>query len=257
MNDEPLDDEENDTHIRALLAELGSGPDGEPMPAEVAARLDDTLARLVAERTLSGPEDSEEEGSGTVVPLRRRWLPRATAAAAAIVVLGAGGVAATQLGVFGHDSLTTADNAGSSSAAGSETAPDPEATSPSPSGGDTGGFQATALPRLSSVSFAADVGRLLSSRRAQLSTPEKAAVPSTNDAAKSPSDDTTAGKSSDALRSPACPGPRITDGAAPSPVRFDGQRAVLLVHPARNGHQLVEAWDCSGRRRLADTTLTP
>lgn len=44
MSEQP----EADAHIRALLAELGSGPDGETMPPEVAARLDDTLARLVA-----------------------------------------------------------------------------------------------------------------------------------------------------------------------------------------------------------------
>ena len=41
---------EQDARIRALLAELGSGPDGEPIPPEVEARLDDTLAMLVAER---------------------------------------------------------------------------------------------------------------------------------------------------------------------------------------------------------------
>ncbi|MCW2820855.1 MAG: hypothetical protein JWR64_650, partial [Marmoricola sp.] len=74
--------------IRALLAGLGPGPEGETVPPEVAARLDETLARLVAERS----EDQQEAVGADVVPLRRRWLPRLTAAAAAVIVLGVAGV---------------------------------------------------------------------------------------------------------------------------------------------------------------------
>ena len=63
----------------------------EPIPDDVSARLDDTLAMLRTERVQSGePAD--------VVPLRRRWLPRAAGAAAAVIVLGVGGVAAVRLG---------------------------------------------------------------------------------------------------------------------------------------------------------------
>jgi hypothetical protein len=32
--------------------------------------------------------------------------------------------------------------------------------------------------------------------------------------------------------------------------------AVLLVHPAEEGRQLVEAWTCAGDRRLDSTRLT-
>jgi len=54
-----------------------------------------------------------------------------------------------------------------------------------------------------------------------------------------------------------CPGPRTTDGAVPSPVRYGGDLAVLVVHPERDGHRLVEAWDCAGNRRLDQARLTP
>ena len=53
MSDEHLDpqqDPEQEERVRALLADLGSAPDAASMPPEVAARLDETLAGLVAER---------------------------------------------------------------------------------------------------------------------------------------------------------------------------------------------------------------
>ena len=56
--------------IRALLAGLGSGPDDEPLPPEVAVRLDETLAGLVAERECEEPPRSQRSD---VVPLRPRW----------------------------------------------------------------------------------------------------------------------------------------------------------------------------------------
>ena len=92
-DDEPMNEPMNepsadDAHIRALLAELGSGPDGRPMPPEVAARLDDTLARLVAERatresprTSTGDPDERASAGTTSYPsavagCRGRPLPR-------------------------------------------------------------------------------------------------------------------------------------------------------------------------------------
>lgn len=110
-----------DQRIRALLADLGSGPDGESMPPEVAARLDATLARLVAEREAADPEESgSTTRDATVVPLRRRWATRGAAAAAAVIVVAGGGIAAANLGLLGG--ATTADSSagGSSSASGAE-----------------------------------------------------------------------------------------------------------------------------------------
>jgi len=242
-----------DAQIRALLAELGSGPDGEEMPPEVAARLEDTLALLVAER---GREDMAAESTGVpagstdnVIPMRRRWVPRLAGAAAAVIVLGAGGVAVAHLDLLGGSGSsmshnTAADGAGDSKA---ETAPESSA----PSAGDdareglAGGAPAS-LPRLSAATFAADVEQLLE-RRGSLGAPQDASSSGT----------VTEQRKTDAGVHDSCPGPRTTDGAVPSPVRYGGDLAVLVVHPERDGHRLVEAWDCAGNRRLDQARLTP
>jgi hypothetical protein len=260
MNDDPTDGSglDQDAHIRALLAELGSGPDGETMPPEVTARLDDTLARLVAERGTAAADDESgaEELDNNVVPLRRRWLPRATAAAAAVIVLGAGGVAAANLGVFSSKDATSAGGRASDSKA-SESAPTTDAPSEEALGGATASGK---LPELGARTFAADVAALVQ-RRASLVTPDEVPGPAAGSAEKSPhrlgNHDKAQQAPSDVLRSTACPGPKITDGAVPNPVRYDGQRAVLVVHPERDGRQLVQAWDCSGKRLLAGTSITP
>src|SRR4051812_28850243 len=151
MNDEL--DPEQDARIRALLAEAHA-TDDTTLPPEVAARLDETLAGLVAERA-----DAAEETN--VIPLRRRWAPRAAAAAAAVIVVGAGGVAAANLGVFGG-SNGTSDSASSSDAGGGQAESFAGSDSGSPAPGtphaQTG---AVALPRITSTSFDADVARLV------------------------------------------------------------------------------------------------
>jgi hypothetical protein len=251
---DPTPDPDQDAEIRALLAELGSGPDGEAMPPEVAARLEDTLALLVAERGREGmtaaaadssAESTEESnGTGNVVPMRRRWVPRLAAAAAAVIVLGAGGVAAANLGLLGGSSTPMSDQGASSGAGASkaESAPDTAAPSPgdralepSATGADT------SLPKLSATAFAADVERLLKGRSSLTA----------------PQDETTKQHRADARLLDSCPGPKPTAGAVPSPVRYDGDLAVLVVHPERDGHRLVEAWDCAGSHRLAHAALTP
>ncbi|MET0998351.1 MAG: hypothetical protein ABWX73_06530 [Marmoricola sp.] len=276
MSDE--NDQEN-AHIRALLAELGSGPDGRSMPPDVAARLDDTLARLVAEREAGAPtSDEEDEGRrGTVVPLRRRWVQRTTAAAAAVIIVGAGGVAAANLGVFGNGASVSSDSSGGAHSEVAESAPEATASSPDPTSGTTGrtdedsgrdtALGALALPQVSASSFRSDVTSLLRSR----ATTEKSGEAPT---AGSDTGGDTGGDTADssqglttpeearqtpgnAFRSTSCPGPAITDGAVPNPIRYDEQLAVLVIHPEKDGQQLVEAWNCAGDRRLAETTITP
>ncbi|MET0840484.1 MAG: hypothetical protein ABWY19_17010, partial [Marmoricola sp.] len=48
---DPEIDPDQEAHVRALLGEVGA--EHEPIPADVSARLDDTLAMLRAERALS------------------------------------------------------------------------------------------------------------------------------------------------------------------------------------------------------------
>src|SRR5215213_3032580 len=112
MNDE-RDLDPGQERIRALLADLGSpqAPDAASMPPEVAARLDETLAGLVAER-------STEAVPANVLPLRRRWVQRGAAAAAAVIVLGVGGVAVADLvGGSADDSRTSAGGVAESATA--------------------------------------------------------------------------------------------------------------------------------------------
>lgn len=99
--DAPLDRAREDA-VRRLLADA-AGP--EPLPGEVAARLDERLEDLVAERA-AVPVVSHPESHGVVVPLdaaarRRRVRVRVLLGAAAAVV--AVGVGAGALGGAGGD----------------------------------------------------------------------------------------------------------------------------------------------------------
>jgi hypothetical protein len=239
MSEEP----DAEARVRALLAGLGSGPDGETVPPDVAARLDETLARLVAERS----EDQQEAVGADVVPLRRRWLPRLTASAAAVIVLGVAGVTAAHLGLF--DGSSPAGKSDSTAGGSTTSAPSQPSTTRSSGAGGHGenrqSFGGTLrLPQIAAASFAADVGRLLEQGSA-LATPEH---PTPAGAKRPPAK---------ALEESGCRGPVVTDGAVPNLVQYDGRPAVLVVHPDRDGHRLVEAWDCSGEHRLAGATLTP
>jgi hypothetical protein len=240
---EPALEPAQDARIRALLAELGSGPDGEPLPLEVAARLDDTLALLVAERGRT----QDESASDNVVPLRRRWLPRAAVAAAAVIVLGAGGVVVGNLGNMSPTGeKSSSDSAGQSTAE----APNSSGDSSGESGSDSG-TGAAALPELSATTFASDVTTLLEGRTL-LRTPEGKAA---GDQSTQQNRESAEPDPPEAFASRACPGPKVTDGAVANPVRYDGRPAVLLIHPEQSGRQVVDAWNCAGDRRLASTTV--
>ncbi len=257
----------DDARLRALLAELGSGPDDEPMPPEVVARLDDTLARLVAERT-EGAESADpgaDPGAGSdptaevtnVVPLRRRWASRVTAAAAAVIVLGAGGVAATNLGVFGGSSSTTASksDAGADSATTSEALPAP-GTAPDAA---TRRAAELGLPQVRSTSFAGDVTALVRTGSAKAVAPLSGGQKPSLGASAAPQDSggelAAPRQPAETLRELGCPGPEITDGAVLRPVVYDGRVAVLVLHPENDGARLVEAWNCQGSRRLDSATI--
>lgn len=102
--------------VRRTLAAAG-GP--EPMPADVAARLEGVIDGLVAGRTASGATVSHPENPGIVVPLdaaarRRRVRVRALLGAAAAVVavgVGAGIVNDNTNGDGGDAATATSDEA--------------------------------------------------------------------------------------------------------------------------------------------------
>ncbi len=194
---DPALDPATDAHLRSLLAELGSGPDGDPMPPEIAARLDATLARLAAVPAETAPVSAEtapvsgetapvsgetarvsaetarvsEEAGSNVVPLRRRRARRTfAAAAAAVVLLGAGGVAVSQLGGLdgssgGSSADSTTSGSAGSDAGGSASAPEsgPDATKgqDGTQDGTQDGAQDDNLPAVRLATFDADATRLL------------------------------------------------------------------------------------------------
>jgi hypothetical protein len=242
MNDEhdpgqdPEMDPEQEARVRALLADLGTAPEAASMPPEVAARLDETIAGLVAERHVE-----TEETASNVVPLRRRWATRAAAAAAAVIVVGAGGVAAANLGVFGGTNATS-DSAAGGSTAGKAESLDSSTASPREPAPLSGGDAVDRLPRITASAFDTDVTRLL---QQDLS----AAVPDDSTARNQQRKAAEDGALADSLKE-TCPGPKLSGKADTRPVLYDGTEAVLVIHPEHRGARLVEAWTCTGDRVL-------
>jgi hypothetical protein len=270
---DPEIDPEQEAHVRALLGEVGA--EHEPIPDEVSARLDDTLAMLRAERVQAGDQavelaadqagDEAGELAG-VVPLRRRWLPRAAGAAAAVIVLGVGGLAAVRLGTDSSSQDSAASGGVSSDTAPSSQGPS-EAPVPSAGSGATPGSKARplresadalrALPVLTKATFDTDVAGLLRADTSLTTPAERAAAQSGVDAGSGSGSTSETTQQPDAARlARECPGPAVSDGAVANPVRLDGVLSVLLVHPAKDGEQRVEAWTCAGDRRLQSTRLT-
>ena len=260
---EPAFDDPAHLEVRDLLA---SAKYDAPVPADVVARLDATLAEL------TGQAPAEDLDETSVVPLRRgsRLAPRLLAAAAVLVVAGGGAVGLNQ--VIGHSSGAD-DKAGSSVAADTaggksltEAPPTPPAAVPqAPADGvGTEGFSATAgIPVLTTADFGADAVNLDLKALDKL---QKAAqlrdttALGTNDTAKSPSPVTSekgeplSGWRATAGAARACAGPKI-DGTRSLPIILDGKPAVLVVHPARARLHLVQAWSCEGSTVLASATI--
>ena len=266
---------EQEAQIRALLAEAGTVTG--PTPPEVVTRLDDTLARLQAERVAEAPSTPTEPATdASVVPLRR-WFPRLAVAAAAVLVIGGGAVSAAQLGLLGG----SGDSASQSTAGGAAADQDAKSELGAESGGgsDSGSGptgaaspDASALlapdtavvrrwPAVSAATFTADVTTLLrdGAERGTLDSSTDSSSGTAPEAEPPPSsagDGQSAREAPQALRATQCPGPPVDDGSTTSPVRYDETAAVLVVHPATDGTRLVEAWSCAGDRVL-DSTRVP
>lgn len=248
--------------VRDLLA---SARLDQPIPADVAARLDATLAELT--RTSVG----EDEAPAKVVPLRRRSSgPRLLAAAAVIVVAGVGAVGVGQ--VLGNQNNTADSSAGSvpqSDVGGTDS--DKAAVPGAPGTADERGLVssldglASNVPVLTSADFAAQAGKLDFSRllttKAAIADQyaNSAAVPQDGTATvpgATPSPSTLSELSKSLRRSSlfavarACRGPAIK-GTTSYPIVFDDQAAVLVLHRPDAGIRLVEAWSCDGSKVLA------
>lgn len=258
---QPAFDDPGHAWVRDLLADARVTT---PPPAEVSARLDDTIATLRAER----------QAPANVVPLRR-LRPRLAVAAAAVIVAAAGGVVVAQL-----QGGSTGSNSASSGAADSTAR---KAAPPSgPSGVGPQALSATAVPSLSRASFAADAAalmRLVAADRHQVSQDGAPAPPSptsvpggTPGAAGSASEGLASAQD---LRAPAltatppsfeinrrspgrdeCRAPAVT-GAVTLPALLDATPVTLVFRSPTAAGQRVEAWSCDGSSMLAQATIAP
>ena len=227
----------------------------EPVPTDVAARLDDTLARLKSERLESG--DARQPAA--VVPLRRRAAPFLAAAAVVAVI---GGVAIGQIlhgGSGGSANTASSDAAGGSSEEQSSAiprSPQDTARAQAPEGRK---YSSHALPELTSGTFPADAARVMQGLSDRAPTPA-AGSPSADDLDQ-------AGSPKSALTAPpvvatpgllplqpSCPGPDAP-GAVVVPATLDGRPVALVFRAPSAAAQEVEAWSCDGGTELAAASV--
>lgn len=274
---EPDFDDPSHTGIRDLLAAARLEA---PIPAEVAARLDASLADL------AGKAPDEHRDDAVVVPLTRRLAPRLLAAAAVVVIGGAGAVGLNQIAQHHGGSNDVAGSAAPADAAGrTGSAPEaPGATLANPLKGLLGDnlqLAAGTVPVLTTSGFADQVAALnlkhfstlragtldtrgnqdYSTRRSPAPMPEKSSAgPGTVDSVPTttgtPSVDEKAAirqlAKTAAIKALRCTGPGIA-GTTSYPILIDGRPAVLVVHPAEDGNKLVQGWSCDGTQVLAYT----
>ncbi|RNL75407.1 hypothetical protein [Nocardioides marmorisolisilvae] len=290
MTDERFDDADFDDPAHAAVRDLLASAKVEtPIPAEVAARLEATLAELTgAAPRGEAPLPVPDEDDPVVVPLRRRsrLAPRILAAAAVVIVAGAGAVGLGQvLDNTSSNKSASADSANTSDAGGSAavpTVPPPgPVMSPEDSVTEASGksydFNAAlrSVPVLTTDTFATQVSGIDFAQAARRGAKNLnrlytlGSTPTTTDQASGDLEDTSGSvptpQSADANASKStvlalaraagqCAGPKI-DGTKTYPIVLDNQPAVLVVHPANAGTQLVEAWACDGSKVLAFTTV--
>ena len=251
--DRPVDlpvDAEEQAFVRALLGEVGGGP--EPLPDDVAARLDARLASLVSERAAGGDGPAQP----VVVPLdrarrrRRRGLTALVAAAAVVV----GGYTVTTTGLLTGSSGGAAD----STAAGGVAAEDGSGSGAAGPMADAGTFP------LASRTLRSDARRLVGSGSDELRRLSDTAsrLYATRDQAGEDLSEGTGSSKAGAVPLPTrAPAGRCLDPLVPArftrlAVTYDGAAATAVLRPAgpaTSGEDRVrvEVWDCAVPRRLA------
>lgn len=236
----PTPDEAEQAEVSRLLAAVSGPRSPEPLPPEVATRLDDVLAGLVAERA-STPAGVTDLSSRR----RRRWPALLVAAAAVSVVgLGVGNVldqggadmeAVTADGGAAPETQESADGAG---VAADQDAPaattdrksvEDSAELPQPLDGTVAGL--ADLPRLRSDSLTVDVQRI--------------------------EDFGLEGNSrTQSTRRRACVQPELSAGDDWVSVRLDGDPAVLVLRAPDDGRRTAEVFGCDdGHTPVAETTV--
>ncbi|QCW52317.1 hypothetical protein FE634_21190 [Nocardioides dongxiaopingii] len=235
---------EQQAHVRRLLAKARHT---EPLPPEVAQRLDGVLGQLVSEgpRAIDPPPPPGPAPVDELAARRRRRVTGLLAAAAAVVVVGVGIGQLTDLsGGSDSDDSGGADVSSAGSAADEDGAADvperqPQAPGEVPSQEPSGPPPqlAGARPPNVSADFATDAARLR----------PRAVVPSAAGTVVTGAD-----LSDDPMfvcdPTPAGPGLLLA-------VRYDDRPAVLAYRPARGDTQPVELLRCGTGDVLRSTVL--
>lgn len=246
MNERDETSASEQEQVSRLLAAAG-GPPPE-LPHDVAARLDDVLAGLVADRETEPLPADEVAGVTELAPRRRRW-PQLLVAAAAVSVLGIGLgniVQPAQEEAMPVDSAGSAaekprtadrENAGEGSAPLDSGPLRSESERSAPRGQDAPGVtgslsELTSRTRLQSESLTVDVQRIEDFGLA---------VP-VADTQRQWAD--------------ACVRPETQAGAEWLPVRLDGEPAVLVLGAPTDGRRTAEVFTCDeGDRPAVSTTV--
>lgn len=219
---------EDEDEVRRLLAAAGGPP---PVtPPEVADRLDEVLADLVADRSV----EADEVAAVELAERRSRRWPKVLVAAATVSVLG---LAIGNL--LGDDGVTTSENAASGGDSAAEMGPE-TADQAGPGGrslrspdGVTGTPGRRLVLRLHTESLTADVQRVADF---SLDTAAMAEI--------RPGD------------APACEIPVAKRGDDVLLVRLDGERSVLVLRAPDDGRRRAEVFACDDPDApVAETTV--
>ncbi len=248
----------------------------DPMPADVAARLDAVIADLsgsaapVAASAAPVPDDQPEPAP--VVPLRKRSRvgPRLLVAAAAVVVVGAGGIGLAQVVRDGSDDLKTSADSAATGATAPGAAVDSDSAAESPELDEGTPAAAARVIVLTTAGFDAEVRTLLATAVAPtaseqlpeaqdgltrsaspLPTPGPADLEEQRNALKD-LDSALLSQYATTKRADCAP---VVKGATTVPVVLDGRPAVLAVFEAADGTVRVEARDCTGSVVLVSTDI--
>lgn len=247
--------------LRGLLAETRVTA---PIPGDVAARLDATLA------TLRDEQQARREDARVVV-LRRR-VGRVLVAAAAVSVIGAGSYGLVHSGQ-GSNSDSAASSTGGQADADKAAPLAPQEVQRSGSAPDA---LTPGVASLRSAHFARDAAAAMRSlsnlTAAQVAPSAPVPVATPSDSAESGGD--YLAKGSKAAEAPpvtatpepltdepthlqsaaACTGPSAP-GAVTLPATLDGVPVALVFRPPTASGQLVEAWSCDGASLLDSATV--
>ena len=220
---------EDEERVRRVLAASAPGPDA--VPDDVAARLDDALVRLVAERRVA----RGAAGAGPRRRGRRRW-PNVLAAAAVVslVALGVGSLVRNAGG-----------GQGSSASSAGAAAPAPEVSTPSAVPGGTAAVPgapgvAGPVPRLHAATLARDVRRLLGPAGGAKVDGLRGTTPAPRRAAR-----------------PGCAVPPRPRGGRLVAVRLDGRPATLALAPAHGGVREAYVYSCDDTSAPVAHTSVP